>query len=227
MRRDERPHRSVAGGSPGKVAKPFTVCRVCSERGAPSPQARPRGDRKRQLPAPGTATPSPLSRAPGPSALPALCPGRACLVTPAGLSASPGRGLNVHRASDIPGGSLTQASSETLLRAPFPWELREEEGSGWSQRPCRPEGTFPRAPLLPPILTGPLLTEEGLTSGLTGAWKTGAAGRGLAPGGVGALGGLAEQPRSKSPGSSCRRRPGRHGKDPSMPGWSLSVGHRG
>lgn len=82
-------------------------------------------------------------------------------------------------------------------------------------------------PSCPQFSRGPLLTEEGLTSGLTGAWKTGAAGRGSAPGGVGALGGLAEQPRSKSPGSFCRRRPGGHRKDLSMPHWSLLVGHCG
>lgn len=145
-RGETRAPEKRGGRAPGKMAGPFAACGVCSERGALSPQAGPRGDRKEaaarpraplpRLPFPGTGATSPGGSVPW-----AGMPGHS-----AGLSASPGRGLNVDPVSDVPGGSLTQASSKTLLRAPFPWELREEEGSGWSQRPCRPRGHLPTCP---------------------------------------------------------------------------------
>lgn len=63
-----------------------------------------------------------------------------------------------------------------------------------------PSHVPPLLPVLCPQFSwGPLLTEEGLTSGLTGAWKTGAEGQGSAPRQCGGAGGACRVAQRQTP----------------------------
>ena len=105
--------------------------------------------------------------------------GRACLATPGqAISVTRERVKHPPRVQCPQAGpSLLPPPTPCLLRdpgrAPFPWEQREGEGSGWSRGPAGPRGhlptMYPRPVCLSPVPSshGAPPDGGGLTSGLT------------------------------------------------------------